>query len=57
MRGLFNILDSSVEVQVVKEALNILGYNVGDCLMPACIIPSEIKEDLREELRIMGKLK
>lgn len=57
MRGLFNILDSSVEVQVVKEALNILGYNVGDCLMPACIIPSEIKEGLREELRKMGKLK
>ena len=57
MRGLFNVLTRSVEVQVVKEALNILGYDVGDCLMPACKIPPEIKERLREELRKMGKLK
>jgi 4-hydroxy-tetrahydrodipicolinate synthase len=55
MRGLFNILASSVEVQVVKEALNILGYNVGDCLMPACKIPPGIKRELQEELKAWQK--
>ena len=56
IRGLFNILASSVEVQVVKEALNILGYDVGDCLMPAAKIPSTIKARLTDELKKMGKL-
>lgn len=56
MRALFNVLASSVEVQVVKEALNILGYDVGDCLMPANKVPPDIKKKLREELRKMRKL-
>ena len=54
--GLFNIVASSVEMQVVKEGLNILGYDVGDCLMPAAKIPTDINAKLREELKRMGKL-
>ena len=54
--GLFNIVASSVEMQVVKEGLNILGYDVGDCLMPAARIPTDIKAKLREELKRTGKL-
>ena len=54
--GLFNVLVSSVEVQVVKEALNILGFDVGDALLPAAKIPSDIKDKLRQELKKMGKL-
>ena len=54
--GLFNVLCSSVEVQVLKEGLNILGYDVGDALMPANRVPPDIKKKLREELRKMGKL-
>jgi len=55
--GLFKVLCSSVEVQVVKEALNILGYDVGDALMPVSRIPSNIKTMLRTELKKLGKLK
>ena len=54
--GLFNVLISSVEAQVVKEALNILGYDVGDALMPAAKISPDIKKKLRDELRKLGKL-
>jgi len=54
--GLFNALCSSVEVQVLKEGLKILGYDVGDALMPVNKIPPDIKTKLREELRKMGKL-
>ena len=54
--GLFNILGSSVEMQVVKEGLKILGHDVGDSLMPADKIPADIKEKLKVELKKMGKL-
>jgi len=54
--GLFNALCSSVEVQVLKEGLKILGYDVGDALMPVNRIPTDIKTKLQEELRKMGKL-
>jgi len=54
--GLFNILISSVEMQVVKEGLKILGHDVGDSLMPADKIPADIKEKLKVELKKMGKL-
>jgi len=54
--GLFNILNSSVEMQVVKEGLKILGHDVGDSLMPADKIPADIKEKLKVELNKMGKL-
>ena len=54
--GLFNILVSSVEMQVVKDGLKILGHDVGDSLMPADKIPADIKEKLKVELKKMGKL-
>ena len=54
--GLFNILVSSVEMQVVKDGLKILGHDVGDCLMPVDKIPADIKEKLKVELKKMGKL-
>lgn len=54
--GLFNILVSSVEMQVVKDGLKILGHDVGDCLMPVDKIPAEVKEKLKVELKKMGKL-
>lgn len=54
--GLFNILVSSVEMQVVKEGLKILRHDVGDSLMPADKIPADIKEKLKVELKKMGKL-
>ena len=54
--GLFNALCSSVEVQVLKEGLKILGHDVGDALMPVNRIPADIKTKLQEELRKMGKL-
>ena len=54
--GLFNALCSSVEVQVLKEGLKILGHDVGDALMPVNRIPTDIKTKLQEELRKMGKL-
>jgi len=54
--GLFNILVSSVEMQVVKDGLKILGHDVGDCLMPVDKIPADVKEKLKVELKKMGKL-
>lgn len=54
--GLFNILVSSVEMQVVKDGLKILGHDVGDCLMPVDKIPADIKEKLKVELKKMGKV-
>lgn len=54
--GLFNILVSSVEMQVVKDGLKILGHDVGDCLMPVDKIPADVKEKLKVELQKMGKL-
>jgi 4-hydroxy-tetrahydrodipicolinate synthase len=54
--GLFNILVSSVEMQVVKDGLKILGHGVGDCLMPVDKIPADVKEKLKVELKKMGKL-
>lgn len=54
--GLFNVLRSSVEVQVLKEGLKILGHDVGNALVPASIIPTDVKTKLREELGKMGRL-
>jgi len=54
--GLFNILVSSVEMQVVKDGLKILGYDVGDALMPASKVSPDVKEKLKVELKKMGKL-
>jgi len=54
--GLFNVLRSSVQVQVLKEGLKILGHDVGNALMPASMIPTDVKAKLREELKKMGKL-
>ena len=54
--GLFNVMISSIEMQVIKEGLKILGHDVGDCLMPASKIPTDIKEKLKVELEKMGKL-
>jgi len=54
--GLYNILSSSMEMQVVKDGLKILGHDVGDAMMPVDKIPADIKEKLKVELKKMGKL-
>jgi len=60
IHGLFKILISSAEMQVVKEGLKMMGHDVGDALVPASVIPADTKAklmaDLKEELKRMGKL-
>jgi 4-hydroxy-tetrahydrodipicolinate synthase len=47
---LFDVLVSSVEIQVVKAGLQVMGHDIGDALMPACKIPADIKTKLKEIL-------
>jgi len=54
--GLFNVLSSRDDMQVLKEGLKMLGHDVGDALMPATEVSLDIKKKLREELRKLGKL-
>lgn len=54
--GLFNVLSSRDDMQLLKEGLKMLGHDVGDALMPATQVPPDIKKKLREELRKLGKL-
>jgi len=55
--GLINILSSRHDSQLLKDGIKMLGYDVGDALMPTNDpVPVDIKEKLREELRKLGKL-
>ena len=53
--GLANVLFERHDMQPLKEGIKMLGYDVGDALMPASGVSPEIKEKIREELRKLGK--
>ena len=56
--GLVNVLSSRHDSQLLKDGIKMLGYDVGDALMPTNDpVPPDIKEKLREELRKLGKLR
>jgi 4-hydroxy-tetrahydrodipicolinate synthase len=54
--GLANVLFARHDMQPLKEGLKMLGYDVGDALMPTTEVPPDTKEKIREELRKLGKL-
>jgi len=55
--GLINALSSRHDSQLLKDGIKMLGYDVGDALMPTNDpVPVDIKEKLREELKKLGKL-
>ncbi|MCK4387239.1 MAG: dihydrodipicolinate synthase family protein, partial [Dehalococcoidia bacterium] len=54
--GLFNVLSTRGDMQLLKEGLKMLGFDVGDAMMPTSKVSPEIREKLREELRKLGKL-
>ena len=54
--GLANVLFERHDMQPLKEGIKMLGYDVGDALMPTTEVSPEIKEKIREELRKLGKL-
>ena len=54
--GLANVLFERHDMQPLKEGIKMLGYDVGDALMPTSKVSPEIKEKIREELRKLGKL-
>lgn len=54
--GLVNALSSRHDMQPLKEGIKMLGYDVGDALMPTSEVSPDIKEKIREELRKLGKL-
>ena len=54
--GLVNALSSRHDMQPLKEGIKMLGYDVGDALMPTTEVSPEIKGKIREELRKLGKL-
>ena len=53
--GLANVLFERHDMQPLKEGIKMLGYDVGDALMPTSEVSPEIKEKIREELRKLGK--
>jgi len=55
--GLANVLFDRHDMQPLKEGLKMLGYEVGDALMPTTEVSPDTKEKIREELRKLGKLK
>lgn len=54
--GLFNVLHTRDDTQLLKEGIKMLGFDVGNALMPTSELSPDIKERLREELRKLGKL-
>jgi len=54
--GLFNVLSTRGDMQLLKEGLKMLGFDVGDAVMPTSKVSPEIREKLREELKKLGKL-
>jgi len=55
--GLINVLSNRQDSQILKDGIKMLGYDVGDTLMPTNDpVPPDIKGKLREELRKLGKL-
>ena len=55
--GLADVLFQRHDMQPLKEGIKMLGYDVGDALMPTTEVSPDVKERIREELRKLGKLK
>lgn len=55
--GLIHVLSCRHDMQPLKEALKMLGYDVGDALMPATRVSAGEKEIIRKALVELGKLK
>lgn len=53
--GLANVLFERHDMQPLKEGIKMLGYDVGDALMPTSEVSPDTKEKIREELRKLGK--
>lgn len=53
--GLANVLFERHDIQPLKEGIKMLGYDVGDALMPTSEVSPDTKEKIREELRKLGK--
>jgi len=54
--GLFDVLSTRDDMQLLKEGIKMLGFDVGDAMMPASKVSPDIRERLRQELRKLGKL-
>lgn len=54
--GLAHVLFDRHDMQPLKEGLKMLGYDVGDALMPTTEVSPHTKEKIREELTKLGKL-
>ena len=48
--SLINALFSDVNPIPVKEALNIMGYNVGECRLPLVRMSESARENLKNQL-------
>lgn len=46
----------TLDIPLLKEGIKMLGYDVGDALMPATKVSHDVRERLRNELRKLGKL-
>ncbi len=55
--GLVNALSSRHDMQPLKEGIKMLGYDVGDALMPTTEVSPDLKEKIKQELKKLGKLK
>ncbi len=49
--------DSRDDVPFLKEGVKILGQDLGELQLPFVKVPPDTKEELRQELRRLGKLK
>jgi len=54
---LASVLSARHDMQLLKEGLKMLGFDVGEALMPTAEVSLELKEALRVELKKLGKLK
>lgn len=54
---LANVLSARHDTQLLKEGLKMLGFDVGEALMPTAEVSPEMKEALRAELKKLGKLR
>jgi 4-hydroxy-tetrahydrodipicolinate synthase len=54
--GLFDVLSTRDDMQLLKEGIKMLGFDAGDAMMPTSEVPPDMRERLRQELRKLGKL-
>lgn len=54
--GLAGVLSAREDMQLLKEGLKMMGFDVGDAQMPTSPVSPELKGRMREELKKLGKL-